>query len=788
MRNRTLGIFILITCLAYGQTRPVNGIGTTGQVPVWVNPQVIGNSNLYQNGTQLGINTTSPNSSAALDVESTNQGFLMPQMTTMQMNDISSPATGLMVFNTSKDSLCYYGGSSWLCLAKNTIPSVGDSGLANGWGLKIVAGKPRLIKVDTTTGQANGARIATQYWVKNNTSIGTVTSVTGGYALYGGPITTSGTLTPDTTILTSQSRLTKTVNGLVQDSGIVPGYGINKTNAKPRVLSADTTTSTGLVSKSRLTKAIAGAGTVKSVATGYGLSGGTITSTGTLVADTTVLASQSRLTKSLVLYQKSISLTTTGTSGSASFSSNTLNIPTYQSAYTNLTTIGGLSNASGYLFNNGSGTFTYGNPIQDSGAANSWGLKITAAKPRLFKVDTATGNANGARLATQYWVKNNASGWGLTGNSGTTAGTNFIGTTDSVGLIFKVNNKIGGKLSPSSIDTYFGVNAGNSTGNYGNILYGNTIGTGGYINIGIGYQVFQGPLSGNYNTGIGFKALNTVTSGSGNVGIGLYSQQAITTGSRNVGIGYEANSGEQTGNDNIGIGSYAGNGANGSNNIGIGLYALTTGNPSYTGLGNIGIGYQTLQYAYNGNQNLGIGYNTGTATYYGTGNVFVGPNSGNYSNINGSYNTFIGSNTDMLSSSLNRAIAIGYNTKVSGSDLGNISNGSNTLKLAINNTTPTAALHVTGTGTTSSTTTLRIENSSNTASLLIKDNGQISVNNTTPDPSAIIDIETTTQGFLAPQMTTTQKNAISSPKEGLIVYDLTLHKLSYFNGSSWTNL
>lgn len=32
------------------------------------------------------------------------------------------------------------------------------------------------------------------------------------------------------------------------------------------------------------------------------------------------------------------------------------------------------------------------------------------------------------------------SGWGLTGNSGTTAGTNFVGTTDAVDLVFKTNN------------------------------------------------------------------------------------------------------------------------------------------------------------------------------------------------------------------------------------------------------------------------------------------------------------------------------------------------------------
>ena len=55
-------------------------------------------------------------------------------------------------------------------------------------------------------------------------------------------------------------------------------------------------------------------------------------------------------------------------------------------------------------------------------------------------------------------------------------------------------------------------------------------------------------------------------------------------------------------------------------------------------------------------------------------------------------------------------------------------------------------------------------------------------------PSAKVAINSTTQGFLVPRMTTTQKNAISSPSEGLIVYDLTLHKLTVYTGSVWESI
>jgi hypothetical protein len=53
--------------------------------------------------------------------------------------------------------------------------------------------------------------------------------------------------------------------------------------------------------------------------------------------------------------------------------------------------------------------------------------------------------------------------------------------------------------------------------------------------------------------------------------------------------------------------------------------------------------------------------------------------------------------------------------------------------------------------------------------------------------SAILNVESTTKGFLPPRMTTTQKNAIGSPAAGLQVYDTTLNQMSYYNGTTWIN-
>jgi len=64
----------------------------------------------------------------------------------------------------------------------------------------------------------------------------------------------------------------------------------------------------------------------------------------------------------------------------------------------------------------------------------------------------------------------------------------------------------------------------------------------------------------------------------------------------------------------------------------------------------------------------------------------------------------------------------------------------------------------------------------------------LSIGTNTPNASAVLQADSTTQGFLPPRMTTTQKNAIASPATGLQVYDTTLNQMSYYNGTTWTNI
>lgn len=66
-------------------------------------------------------------------------------------------------------------------------------------------------------------------------------------------------------------------------------------------------------------------------------------------------------------------------------------------------------------------------------------------------------------------------------------------------------------------------------------------------------------------------------------------------------------------------------------------------------------------------------------------------------------------------------------------------------------------------------------------------NATVSINNGTTKAavSSVLDVNSTTAGVLIPRMTTTQRTTIATPVEGLMVYDLTLHKLYVYDGTVW---
>lgn len=56
------------------------------------------------------------------------------------------------------------------------------------------------------------------------------------------------------------------------------------------------------------------------------------------------------------------------------------------------------------------------------------------------------------------------------------------------------------------------------------------------------------------------------------------------------------------------------------------------------------------------------------------------------------------------------------------------------------------------------------------------------------DPSAVLELQSSTKGFLPPRMTTTDRLAIVSPAAGLFVFDITLNQWAGWNGTSWSLL
>ena len=68
----------------------------------------------------IGVSTASINQSAQLDVVSTTKGFLPPRMTTTERDAIVNPASGLVIFNTTTNSLEYKSSTGWVLLTAST--------------------------------------------------------------------------------------------------------------------------------------------------------------------------------------------------------------------------------------------------------------------------------------------------------------------------------------------------------------------------------------------------------------------------------------------------------------------------------------------------------------------------------------------------------------------------------------------------------------------------------------------------------------------------------------------
>jgi len=76
--------------------------GSSGSVPLW---------EIKASGSDLVINDTGSNVGSVLF--NNDEGIVLPRLTTTEINAISLPNTGLTVYNTTLNTICFYNGSSW---------------------------------------------------------------------------------------------------------------------------------------------------------------------------------------------------------------------------------------------------------------------------------------------------------------------------------------------------------------------------------------------------------------------------------------------------------------------------------------------------------------------------------------------------------------------------------------------------------------------------------------------------------------------------------------------------
>ena len=157
------------------------------------------------------------------------------------------------------------------------------------------------------------------------------------------------------------------------------------------------------------------------------------------------------------------------------------------------------------------------------------------------------------------WIRDtcggSSSGWLLTGNSGTTAGTNFLGTTDNQDLVIKRNNTEAGRLGNSATSFGTSSSAGTSGTSYGALS--------GYSSSSYTSNTFIGYASGASSTGIANTFLG-------------YGSGYQSTADSSVSIGVFGTTNNFSARSSVHIGCLAGQYNSGNSSIAIGRRAAIT--------------------------------------------------------------------------------------------------------------------------------------------------------------------------------------------------------------------
>lgn len=309
-------------------------------------------------------------------------------------------------------------------------------------------------------------------------------------------------------------------------------------------------------------------------------------------------------------------------------------------------------------------------------------INPTAAQQGMLVYLTTASGSN--QPGFYYWNNNTSSwiaiaasnsGWGLSGNSGTNASSNFIGTTDDADVVFKRNNIKSGSIQ--SFNTALGVNSlsNNSSGSINSALgtdslKNNATGIG---NTAVGYSSSRSNISGSDNTSIGNQSLDGNTFGSGNVALGSLSQLSNVSGNFNTAVGAESLRNNSVNSlTAVGYSSLRSN-TTGTNNDAFGANALTNNtvggsNSAFgesslrnniSGGANVAFGSSSLLNNSNGSRNTALGYFSLKSNISGIDNVAVGSDALSV-NTTGNGNVALGSLSQFSNSAGNFNTSVGF--------------------------------------------------------------------------------------------------------------------------------
>lgn len=538
----------------------------------------------------IGIGTTTPDSSAALDISHSSKGLLIPRMTTASIAAITNPARGLMVYDTLLSQLLVNMGTPdepvWQSIAAKSSWSLGGNWNTNPVTQFVGTNDTRPLRF-----RVNGI-LAGDINVNGNIFFGLRSGENNSFG-YSNIAIGADAL---------KSNYTRSNLVAIGDSALFK-------NGTGAVASDDAIGNTAIGSKSLFANTVGNRNTATGSESLYSNTTGSInTAYGVRSLYSNTAGRFNSATGYASLYSNTTGESNTATGNQSLYYNNTGHDNTAtgsESLYSNTTGAGNTAMGSQSLRFNSTG----GDNTAVGGGAlrlNTNGVNNTAVGALSLNLNTTgvtntavgvqslysntIGNYNTANGAATLYA--NTSGSGNTANGYQCMANNTTGFGNMASGYYSLySNTLGWQNTASGYASLYS----NTTGNYNvamgheSLFYNST----GITNTGLGYGALYFNMTGNANTSVGNGALRGNTSGSFNTAVGVFTLTATNASQFNTAIGYYAAKDFNLGYNNTIIGAHAGVNADGIfNSVAIGESALSTasnqvrlGNTSSTSIG-----------------------------------------------------------------------------------------------------------------------------------------------------------------------------------------------------------